>query len=128
MKACVDASALLAILLDESDSLDLASRILDAEARIMSPVNYWEALVRARILRGDGGTAELEALIRHLGIDVVPVTADHAGLAANAAARFSKPHKARLNLGDCFAYALAVSENATLIFKGNDFSETDLKL
>ncbi|MCU1326056.1 MAG: vapC [Bryobacterales bacterium] len=126
MKSCVDASALVAILLDEPDALDLASQILASEPRLMSPVNYWEALVRARVLKGTTGVAEIEALIRHLEIEVTPVSADHAKLAARAAERYGKPNKARLNLGDCFAYALAVSEDACLVYKGNDFPETDV--
>ena len=69
-----------------------------------------------------------EALLARFNIAVVPWTDDHAGIAADAFLRFGKGrHPANLNFGDCMAYALAKSLDAPLLFKGDDFSKTDVK-
>lgn len=106
----------------------MLERILASPVRVMSPVNYWECLVRIRALFGEAGVTELKQLVSDLQIQVEPATADHATLAADAFARFGIGHPARLNLGDCFAYALSMSQSAPLVFKGNDFPRTDLPL
>ncbi len=85
----------------------------------------------ATVAEGKGGEkagADLDALIRRLGIEIVPFTAEHAALAREGWRRFGKGrHPAALNLGDCFAYALAKSRNEPLLFKGDDFARTDVK-
>ncbi len=70
---------------------------------------------------------QVDALFRRVGIVVEPVTVDQAHLARQAFLDFGKGrHKAGLNLGDCFAYALAKATGEPLLFKGNDFSLTDI--
>ncbi|HXJ38417.1 MAG TPA: type II toxin-antitoxin system VapC family toxin [Bryobacteraceae bacterium] len=126
MTVCVDASALLAIALQEDDADSVTAQIAQGEFRIMSSVNYWEALVRMRKHSAESGVEVLEGIRIRLEIEVVPSTAEHARLAAATFARFGKNHQAKLNLGDCFAYATARANDAKLIFKGNDFPLTDI--
>jgi len=122
----VDASALVAVLLREPE--DMAFRqIMAREADlVLSPVGYWEAATRLRSLRGESGVADLDLVIARLGIRVAPATSRTALLAADTERDFGKRTPARLNLGDCFAYALAKEINAPLLFKGDDFGQTDL--
>ena len=69
----------------------------------------------------------VDALMSRLGIEVIAHDADLANMARQAFLRFGKGrHPARLNLGDCAAYALAKSHNLALLFKGNNFSQTDI--
>lgn len=93
----------------------------------MSPVNYWEVLVRAQALRGVEGAVTVEATLREFDIDVVTIDAQMARDAAQAFAKFGRRSAGGLNLGDCFAYALARSEDDGLLYKGNDFPRTDVK-
>jgi ribonuclease VapC len=70
----------------------------------------------------------LDALLDFVGIEVADVTARHAAIARDGWRRFGKGrHKAALNLGDCFAYALAIERDEPLLFKGEDFAATDVK-
>ena len=79
--------------------------------------------------RARPGMAEkLDALIETAGAEIVPFTAEHASLARDAWRRFGKGrHKAGLNLGDCFSYALAKERGQPLLFKGEDFAATDIE-
>lgn len=122
----VDASAVLAILFEEPEARTFR-KLLTAKGGVMSPVNHWEVLVRARVELGETGPAEAEALLESLMITVAPATADDSRSAARAFERFGKRSAARLNLGDCFAYALAEIEGDGLLFKGDDFPKTDVK-
>ena len=75
-----------------------------------------------------GIRSRVERLLAQSGMDIIPFTAEHAAIAADGWRRFGKGrHPAGLNLGDCFAYALAQSRNEPLLFKGADFSQTDVK-
>ncbi len=121
----VDASAVLAIYLEEADGPSLRVVIARTESAVISPVNLWEILVRAERLNGAVGRREAEALVVDLGVEVVDVDHAQVALAADAFARFGG-RPARLNLGDCFAYALAKSRGAPLLFKGGDFAATDI--
>jgi len=77
---------------------------------------------------GENGARQLDALLERLGPEIVPFTAELAGIAQEGWRRFGKGrHPASLNLGDCFAYALAKARNEPLLFKGDDFSRTDVK-
>lgn len=125
----VDASAILAIMLEEPDG-DVMEDALLAPRRthVMSPVNYLEAAVRLDGLKGSRKGAELDPLLRDFGIEVVPLTPEQAALAREAYQRFGKGnHPAKLNLGDCFAYALAKARGEPLLFKGDDFRQTDVE-
>ena len=126
MKIAVDASALLAILLEEPDADDFMERILSASDARISPVNYWEVMVRIRQFAQSTGVARAEKLIQSLGVSIEPVTVEHTRFAVDAFARFGTGHPAKLNLGDCFAYALAKSSGTPLLFKGRDFPKTDI--
>ena len=121
----VDASAILAILLEEPEGPGFEA-LLVAEGGVISSVNYWEVIVRARKAAGVRGKDLAAALLSQLGIEVRTVTAADADQAADAFERFGRGASADLNLGDCFAYALARAEGDGLLYKGNDFPKTDI--
>lgn len=123
----VDASAAVAIYLAEPERPQFLDTILAARQAVMSPVNTWELLVRAHSLFGAQGVAEAEALLTALAIEVSPLGMDDVRAAVAAFARFGRPSPAGLNLGDCFAYALAQARAAPLLFKGDDFPKTDVR-
>ncbi|WP_367943419.1 type II toxin-antitoxin system VapC family toxin [Aquamicrobium sp.] len=126
----VDASAILAIMLEEEDGDAFEDALLLASERhhVMSPVNYLEAAIRLDGLENTNKGAELDAMLNDFGVDLVDVTPKQARLAREAYARYGKGnHKARLNLGDCFAYALARARGEKLLFKGEDFRLTDVE-
>jgi ribonuclease VapC len=122
----VDASAVLAILLDEPEAAEFARRIAVAGGR-MSPVSYWEVLARAYKEGRAAGVERAGALIDRLGIEVIAAGRSDAQAAHLAFTRFGKGNGGPLNLGDCFAYALAEVEGEGLLFKGDDFPRTDVK-
>jgi ribonuclease VapC len=94
---------------------------------VISPVNFLEAAIRADAL-GAAESQELDRLIETSGIEIAPVTPQQARLAREAYRRFGNGnHPARLNIGDCFAYALAKARNEPLLFKGDDFPQTDIE-
>lgn len=77
---------------------------------------------------GENGARQLDALLERLGPEIVPFTAEHAALAREGWRRYGKGrHPAGLNMGDCFAYALAKARHQPLLFKGDDFAQTDVK-
>ena len=124
----VDASALLAILLDEPDG-DKFSRALadELEDLLISPVNFVEAAIRAD-KEGEAVSAALDEIIRVSGIEIIPPSIHQVRLAREAYRTFGKGnHAAKLNLGDCFAYALAKARNEPLLFKGDDLRKTDIE-
>jgi ribonuclease VapC len=125
MTLAVDASALLAILLDEPDAEFYLSKILVATAALISPLNWWEVQVRMQSLYGEAGEKKAAEWMTGLNIVVEPVTLAHAQIAVEAFGRY-RGRPARLNMGDCFAYALAQSRDIPLLYKGGDFSATDV--
>jgi ribonuclease VapC len=120
----VDTSALIAILRSEKEAESFTRKILASSSVRISA----GTLVEARIVaERDGGAKELEELIALCGIEVMSVDATQADIAIDAFRRFGKGrHKASLNFGDLFAYALARAEGAPILFKGEDFAHTDL--
>lgn len=127
MRLAVDTSALIAIIRSE----DEAPRILDAlglaERRLFSAASLMEASI---VTSGRGDEKErLSMLIRHAELEVVPFSHDEAIVGAQAYRRFGKGsgHVAKLNMGDCFSYALAKTRNIPLLFKGDDFIHTDVE-
>ena len=123
----VDASAVVAIGLPESDKLKFQKVLERSDGSYLSPINYVEVLMvltRYRVVSG------VDALDNWLGLIGVELLAPD-GLAQRAAAaylRYGKGrHTARLNLGDCFAYALAKELDAPLLYKGDDFAKTDIR-
>jgi ribonuclease VapC len=126
MNIVADASALLAILLDEPDADQCLSKLLVADTVWISPVNWWEVLVRMGARYGDAGEASTLRWMAQVGIVVEPVTLKQAEIALAAHARY-RGRPARLNMGDCFAYALAHAKDVSLLYKGDDFSRTDVR-
>ena len=124
----VDSSALLAVLMREPDSERYETAIATAAYCRMSAVNVLEASI---VVEGRGGAAaghELDTFLERAEIGLAPVTAEQVHAARIAWRRFGKGnHSARLNLGDCFAYALAKTAEEPLLFKGDDFSRTDVE-
>ena len=124
----VDSSALLAVLLREPDSERYEAAIATAPDCRMSAVNLLETSI---VVEGRGGAAaghELDTFLERAGIEPAPVTTEQVQVARIAWRRFGKGHHpARLNLGDCFAYALAKSAGEPLLYKGDDFSRTDIE-
>lgn len=122
----VDASALCAILFHEPEREQFINALGRASAPLISPIQLWEASVSAEVRRGDG-FAVTQQLIAQARIGVAGIGAREAALAFEAWNRFGKNrHPAGLNLGDCFAYALAKSRDLPLLYKGDDFPRTDV--
>jgi ribonuclease VapC len=123
----VDTSALVAILLRERDTDRFSGRLEETPLRLMSAVTRVELSLVIEGRYGGPGRADLERLLRDTHIEIAAVTPQHADLAIEAFRRFGKGrHRAGLNVGDCFAYALAKATDLPLLFKGNDFVHTDI--
>jgi ribonuclease VapC len=125
----VDSSAVIAILALESGARDLADAIERAPDGRMSVVSYVEAAI---VLDSRGNPAlgrRLDDFIREARLVLEPVTVEQARLARETYRDFGKGrHRAGLNFGDCFAYALAKYKGEPLLFKGNDFGRTDIEV
>lgn len=124
----IDASALVAILADEPERSAYLTVMGRAAAHSLSPVGYWEASVNMMRHRGQGGVEDLDRLLALFGVEQPAITKNTSSIAFSAHRRFGRGTPAGLNLGDCFAYALAKEMDAPLLFKGNDFGQTDLRL
>lgn len=124
----IDTSALLAIVFDEPDGPELLRLVVEAPTRLMSSANALEAWIVADRHENPDKAPALDELIETLGIDIEPVTVQQARVARGAYHTYGKGnHPAGLNYGDCFAYALAKTMSQPLLFKGNDFSQTDIE-
>jgi ribonuclease VapC len=124
----IDASAIIAILRDEPEARFFANAIAAAKARRVSAVNYVEAAAVIDGSRNPIASRRFDDLFRVAELVVEPVTEAQARIAREAYRDFGKGsgHSAALNFGDCFAYALAKSVSEPILFKGDDFSRTDL--
>ena len=124
----IDTSALVAILRAEPDAGDMAHAIERAQHRRISAANWTETAVVIDGSRDPVASRRFDELVQIAELQVEPVTHDQARIARDAYRDFGKGsgHKAGLNFGDCFAYALAKSTGETLLFKGNDFGHTDI--
>ena len=124
----IDTSALIAILRAEDDASDMALAIERAPVRKISAANYLETAVVIDASRDPVASRRFDELVDTAELRVEPVTHDQARIARDAYRDFGKGsgHKASLNFGDCFAYALAKSTGEPLLFKGNDFGHTDI--
>ena len=124
----VDTSALIAILRDEPEAPACAKAIEAASGRRISAANFVEAAIVIDASRDPVASRRFEDLVREAQIVVEPVTEAQARIARDAYRDFGKGsgHPARLNFGDCFAYALARDTGEPLLFKGEDFVHTDV--
>lgn len=124
----VDSSAIVAIMWGEPEAERFASAILSDGVSAMSAGNYLETSI---VIDRDNNpvlSARLDGLLDRFQIAIEPVSASQARLARQAYRDFGKHsgHPARLNYGDCFAYALAMERGEPLLYKGNDFAEAGL--
>ncbi len=123
----IDTSALLAILYQEEDAEWFVTAIVTAPVRRMSAANFLEAAINIDSYGDPEASRQLDSFIRHAEIEIAAVTLEHAQIARQAYQDFGKGrHKAALNFGDCFAYALARATGEPLLFKGEDFPNTDI--
>ncbi len=123
----LDTSALMAIVLGEEEARPFLVAIRRAQSRAVSAATWLEAAIVSERRSAEAAAAMDVALMR-IGPEIVPVTADQARLARDAFRRFGRGrHPAKLNFGDCFAYALAIERGEALLFKGDDFARTDVK-
>jgi ribonuclease VapC len=123
----VDSSALLTIFFGEPDASVYASAILNDTRRLISAATLVEASIVAIRWRQPDPISALDTLVTRLGLEVVPVDHEQVLLARDGFRRFGKGRdRAGLNFGDCFSYALAIATGERLLFKGEDFSKTDV--
>ncbi len=123
----VDTSALLAILFNEEDADRFAGAIAAAARRLISAANLLEAGIVVDSQISPAAGRQLDAFIERAAFTVAPVTPEQVRTARQAYLDFGKGnHPAGLNFGDCFAYALAKTTGEPLLFKGGDFSRTDI--
>lgn len=128
----VDASAIVAILTREADADELADTLEAARAPITSAIAVFEATLgvcRKRHASVAEAQEDVSEFLRAADVRVVPITDQEAEAALDAFSRYGKGrgHPAQLNLGDCFAYAVAKTHRTKLLFKGEDFNKTDVQ-
>ena len=128
----VDASAIVAILNDEAEAAAFADALERGASRLTSPLAIFEAalgLCRIRHSTVEEAAADVTEFLQVADIECVPITGHDAQAALAAFSRYGKGrgHPAQLNLGDCFAYGLARNRNLPLLFKGDDFTKTDIE-
>ena len=123
----IDTSAVVAILFAEQDQRRYAEAIEAAPNRLVSAVTRVELAFVVEGRKGQAGRERLERFMALTSTDIVAVTPEQATLAIDAFRSYGKGrHPAGLNIGDCFSYALAMATGHPLLFKGNDFAQTDV--
>lgn len=126
----IDSSALVAIILDEEESYTLAQALERVEAIYVTPIVIYEsamAVARSHVMSIEQATEIVQKFCKALNAQTTVINDDLALGALTAACRFGKGrHKAALNMGDCFSYAAAKALKVPLLFKGNDFTHTDI--
>lgn len=125
----VDTSAIIAILRAEPEASAFGSLLGHSPGSVISAANYLEAAIVVDGPRNPILSRQLDELLYGLGIEIAPITAQQALVARTTYRDFGKGsgHPARLNYGDCFAYALAKERRERLLYKGNDFVHTDIE-
>jgi ribonuclease VapC len=124
----IDTSALIAVMTSEPDAERYESAIDRDSRRLMSVASLLEAAIVLENRFGQDGSRELDELLRRLPIEVVSVDGDQLEWARYAARTYGRGrHPAALNFGDCFSYALARTTGERLLYKGSDFSRTDVR-
>jgi ribonuclease VapC len=124
----IDTSALMAILLAEPEQWEYLSLMQAAESCLVSAAALVETSMAIEMRKGVPLEPRVDLLLREANCVIVAVTEEQANVARNAFRIYGKGrHPARLNFGDCFSYALAKVTGEPLLFKGNDFNQTDVK-
>lgn len=124
----IDTSAVMAILNDEPERRSFNEAIEKAESCLMSAASFVEASIVLEARKGYEGVRDFDLFVARAGIKLAEVDAEQAETARMAFRKFGKGrHAASLNFGDCFSYALAKATGFPLLFKGNDFSQTDVE-
>lgn len=123
----IDTSALVAILTGEPEQAAFIRAIEQAATRLLSTATWVETSIVIGSRYGPAGLHQLDRLLTVAQVMIVPVDVEQARFAREAYQRYGKGrHPAGLNFGDCFSYALATCRRQALLFKGNDFSRTDV--
>lgn len=123
----IDTSALVAMLSDEPEAQQLEAAVETDDARLMSVASYLETAIVIETRFGEPGGRELDLWLHRAEVDLVSVDANQADAARAAYRTYGKGrHRAGLNYGDCFSYALAKISGQPLLFKGEDFGHTDI--
>ena len=124
----VDTSALIAILFGEPETESLVQALVDDPKKMISAFNILESAIVVEAKKGEAGGRELDLLLHRAGIEIIALNGDQVELALAAWRKYGKGnHPAGLNIGDCCAYALAKYSGEPLLFKGKDFSQTDIR-
>jgi ribonuclease VapC len=124
----IDTSALIAILLGESEAQDFIELIASAEDPVMSAATLLEASIVMHAKTGQAGILDLDELIAAAAIRCIAFDATQAAIARRAFLAYGKGHAAAgLNYGDCFSYALAKALGRPMLFTGRDFPQTDIE-
>jgi ribonuclease VapC len=125
----IDTSAIVAIAMNEPEAAGFERKIADDPLRLISAASLLEVSMVIETRLGEAGAAEIDLWLYKAGVETVSVDVDQIDVARRAWRRFGKGrHPAGLNYGDCFSYALAVTRGEPLLFKGNDFSQTDVEV
>lgn len=125
----VDTSAVIAALTGEPERARINATLARSNASLMSAGTYLECAIVLVARHGDDGVHDLRLYLHEAGVEIVPVDRDLADAALRGWARYGRGrHPAALNFGDCFAYALATSRDAPLLFTGDDFGHTDVRV
>jgi ribonuclease VapC len=124
----IDTSALLSVLLDAPEASFVLQTMVDAPALRMSAANWLELAMIVEEKGGRLASLRLDEFMRAAGIEIAPVSPEQAAAARTAWRYFGRhKHSARLDFGDCFAYALAKHSGEPLLFTGDAFARTDIE-
>jgi ribonuclease VapC len=124
----IDTSALIAILLGEPDAKVFSEAIANAPKKLVSAFSALETSIVIESKKGEPGGRELDLLLHKARIEIVPINDEQFELARQAWRDFGKGHHpVGLNIGDCCSYALSKYSGEPLLFKGDDFSKTDVQ-
>jgi len=124
----IDTSALIAILFGEKEAMSFIQALSDDPRKLISAYNQLEAAIVVEAKKGESGGRELDLILHRAQVEVIAMNSEQAEIARAAWRKFGKGnHPAGLNIGDCCAYALAKYSEEPLLFKGKDFSRTDIR-
>lgn len=125
----VDSSAMVAVIKREPGWFSIAEKMNSADSLSISAASYLETAIVVDRLGNPARSAEFDALLEDLKMVIEPVTVEQAKIARQAYRDYGRGsgHAANLNFGDCFSYALARAKREPLLFKGADFSVTDIR-